>query len=161
MTTPKDIANMMLVTAKKMSDTLIAKGTDYSGDTDTFGNFKLSSSITGVPVEKTILVRMADKFARLGGLLDRPPMVADEGIEDTLDDLIGYCILMKGYLKERDAKAKMGGITENFVPNPMKEIDLSDLDLTISDPLHFKNNQHNANFMSKYANDHHVEHGVD
>jgi len=157
MTTPQDIAKLMECTSDKMVKTLIAKGTDYSGNADTFVNFKLSSSIAGVPTEKTILVRMSDKISRLGGLLDRPPMVADEGIEDTLDDLIGYCILMKGYLIEKASVEK----AERIAKKSHMMMDNLDPSVVIGVGDFIPLDEEIAECNSKYANDPHVETGAD
>lgn len=67
---------------------LRAKGHDYAGDGDTFGNLRDFGW-------KGIIVRLGDKYHRLknfclsGGHLK----VKDENIEDTLKDLINYGFL--------------------------------------------------------------------
>jgi hypothetical protein len=39
------------------------------------------------------LVRLADKFARLKHLAENKPAFEDESVEDTLKDIVGYCLL--------------------------------------------------------------------
>ena len=44
-----------------------------------------------------ILMRLNDKFARLKTLTNQKAQVDDESIEDTLEDIIGYCTLELRY----------------------------------------------------------------
>jgi hypothetical protein len=46
-----------------------------------------------------MLVRMMDKMSRISTLLDKKAQVSDESIEDTLEDLANYAIIMKSYIK--------------------------------------------------------------
>lgn len=62
-----------------------------------------------------IRVRMSDKLSRLIALLERPPEVADESIDDTLRDLGAYCLLelaRPGRDRERRAKMSIREIAE-------------------------------------------------
>lgn len=76
------------------------KNHDYSGDRDELFNFKLVEQLGILSTEKGILVRMVDKISRLSTLLDKEAHVADESIQDTLDDLINYAVIL-GYCLER------------------------------------------------------------
>jgi hypothetical protein len=78
----------------------LRKNADYANSDDPFANFK-TSTIVGVPVEKAFLVRMGDKLARIGNLLDRPAEVKDESIGDTLSDLANYALLLRIWLEQR------------------------------------------------------------
>jgi len=91
----KEVIGVLDDTLNGLRRTLTNKGADYSGSEDTFKNFRLSESILGIPVKKSITVRLLDKVARIGKLLDTDAKVTTESIEDTLDDLIGYAILLK------------------------------------------------------------------
>ena len=79
------------------------KNNDYAGEksTDPFANFTASEILSGVRVEKGILVRMGDKFNRVSNLLDQDAQVKDEAIEDTLNDIINYSAILKSYLKRK------------------------------------------------------------
>lgn len=44
--------------------------------------------------EYAILIRMSDKVSRLASLLANPCGTYDEGIDDTVLDLAGYCVLL-------------------------------------------------------------------
>jgi hypothetical protein len=72
------------------------KNADYAGAGDPFRNFR-SAGVVGVPVDRAILVRILDKLARVSNLLDKPPAVADEAIEDTILDAINYLAILKAY----------------------------------------------------------------
>ena len=65
-----------------------AKGADYSGDADTFKNFREWGS-------KGVLVRIGDKVNRMNSLFRRDAMVLDEKLEDTVDDLINYALYLR------------------------------------------------------------------
>ncbi len=71
---------------------LIRKNTDY-------GSSVFSSPILrpGLDPLVAIDVRMSDKIKRIANLLEKPnnAQVAEESVEQTLDDLCGYIILRK------------------------------------------------------------------
>lgn len=66
------------------------KNADYGGDTDPFKNFHDFGSYG-------ILVRLSDKFARLKNLYVKEPKVKSESQEDTILDIINYCVLYLAY----------------------------------------------------------------
>ena len=71
---------------------LLAKNSDYGGKI-THESPCLAPDISPTTA---ILVRMSDKVARLGNLLQvgSSQQVEDESIDDTIRDLAGYCILL-------------------------------------------------------------------
>ena len=77
-----------------------AKNKDYSVDADPFKNFRFAPFV-GVSVERGILVRLCDKLSRVSNLLDKEAHVKDEGIEDTLKDLINYSAILLTFLKNK------------------------------------------------------------
>lgn len=76
------------------------KNSDYNAGTDPFGNFKISEMF-GIPAEKAILVRMSDKMARIASLLNKPALVLDESILDSLSDLANYSMILRMYLEQK------------------------------------------------------------
>ena len=68
-----------------------AKGRDYSGTDDTFANLREYGSLG-------VVIRMADKMHRLQTLY-KPgagsPAVADESVDDTVDDMINYALFLR------------------------------------------------------------------
>jgi hypothetical protein len=76
------------------------KNADYSSGDDPFRNFR-SAEVVGISPDRAILVRMLDKMARLGNLLEKDPDVISESFEDTCLDLINYTAILKAYREDR------------------------------------------------------------
>lgn len=77
----------------RIVDKLIKKNTDYG---DSF--FTLMDEY-GFPA---FTIRLTDKLARIKTLDKRKKAeVKNESIEDTIDDIIGYCMLYKHYIKDK------------------------------------------------------------
>ena len=77
-------------------DLMMKKNADYAGKEDPFRNFRAIETM-GLSVKQGILVRMSDKFSRIGTLLSdqsSEAQVKDESIEDTLLDLINYANIL-------------------------------------------------------------------
>ena len=72
----------------------VAKNADYASSGDPLANFRACQKF-GVPLTKGIMVRLSDKFARIGNLLEREAKVKDEAIADTIDDAIDYLAILK------------------------------------------------------------------
>lgn len=79
-----------------------AKNHDYANAMDPFKNFR-ACELFGLSVEQGILLRMSDKMARIGNLLNAEQKVKDESIEDTILDLKNYANILLVY---RQNKAK-------------------------------------------------------
>jgi len=76
-----------------MSDTLYAKGNDYSGEEDTLANFKELTSV-GVSPELHIFTRITDKFCRIRNYFSKGGSYqVKESVKDSLLDLANYCLL--------------------------------------------------------------------
>jgi hypothetical protein len=86
----------------------ISKGkqSDYCANADPFDNLR-KSELCGASIEQGIFTRLADKFSRVGSLIKKMNSVGegqrilDESLQDTLDDLINYTMLLKIYLEEK------------------------------------------------------------
>jgi hypothetical protein len=70
-----------------------SKGDDYA-NADRLSNFKLAGTICGLTAEQNCLSLIATKVARLGVLM-QTNNPKHESIEDSVDDLISYSILLK------------------------------------------------------------------
>jgi hypothetical protein len=79
-------------------DIIKNKNNDYANSADPFHNFK-SVVQDGLSVEQGMTVRMRDKMARIGNLLNRPPSVKDESLRDTCIDLANYAIILAVWLE--------------------------------------------------------------
>lgn len=95
MTTQQFIENIQQTYAKGVT-IIQKKNADYANSTNPFRNFE-SASIVGISVDRAILLRVLDKLSRAGNLLDKPPAVVDESLEDTLIDAINYLAILKAY----------------------------------------------------------------
>ncbi|RME05621.1 MAG: DUF1599 domain-containing protein [Deltaproteobacteria bacterium] len=85
--------------ARSLSD---RKNQDYSDDDDAFANLNLCEVVCpGMSCEQGIVVRMSDKLARLGRLLQRDASVPEESIEDTLLDVVNYAVLLAARRSQR------------------------------------------------------------
>ena len=76
------------------------KNSDYATGDDAFKNFRMAQ-LVGVSPDRAILVRVADKIARIANLLDKEAQVKDEAITDTLLDVINYLGILKAMLEEK------------------------------------------------------------
>ena len=81
---------------KKLTDEsrelMAVKNQDYGAkDVDPFRNFRMFGRLG-------ILVRMSDKLARLRTFLERGEFsVKDEGVVDTIRDIINYAVIFEAY----------------------------------------------------------------
>lgn len=76
------------------------KNMDYANSDDPFRNFK-NAEMVGVGIERAMLVRVADKLARVSNLLDKEASVTDESLEDTLIDMCNYLAILKAYRERK------------------------------------------------------------
>lgn len=86
------------------------KNSDYATTSDALSNFKVIEHLGVVEYKRAMLVRMADKFARISNLMkdDKLPQVLDEKLEDTLLDLINYAAILKAALEEEQDLRETG-----------------------------------------------------
>lgn len=86
------------------------KNSDYSkSNSDVFSNFRYAE-YCNVPVEKAILVRISDKFARLNNVIDKGEVVVkDEVVADTIKDMMNYLAILGVYLEDKNKKHKQSG----------------------------------------------------
>jgi hypothetical protein len=81
------------------------KNTDYAAPTRkstpyaVFANFMQCETLGITGVEQGFLVRLSDKFSRLCNLLEpsHVQQVKDESVDDTIQDIINYVILLAAY----------------------------------------------------------------
>jgi hypothetical protein len=67
---------------------------DAQGASSIFGNLALIEELGLGTTEQGIVIRMGDKLSRLATLTTREARVADEGIKDTIKDIINYAVLL-------------------------------------------------------------------
>lgn len=77
------------------------KGHDYAGvGNDALKNFKAVEFFEVTSVPTGVVVRLTDKFARVCNLLTLKAATVDESIEDTINDMINYLVILKASLIE-------------------------------------------------------------
>lgn len=84
-------------------ETARRKNQDYASSADPFKNFRAAEQL-GISTETGFLVRMGDKLARVGNLLQRDAAVKDESISDTLKDLSNYALILAIWLEFKTDK---------------------------------------------------------
>ena len=93
----------------KMRATMKDKNHDYSSGESAFKNFKMVEDYGITSTEKGIFIRMLDKIARLSTGLSSSLKVSDESLNDTLQDLANYSILLAAYLESKKQGLPRGG----------------------------------------------------
>lgn len=87
-------AQMDAIFAEVMK-TCAEKNSDYADPhRDPWKNLRLCELMGIASLETGIMVRLTDKLQRMANLLERPPTVTDESIEDTGKDAIAYLGLL-------------------------------------------------------------------
>jgi len=84
------------------------KNADYTGGSvSPYANFERSEIVGLCNTETAILVRMLDKFSRIVSFVSNGKLlVEDESVQDTLDDLLNYCVILAGYIDEKKSKSE-------------------------------------------------------
>lgn len=92
--------------AIKMLDTAKRKNADYTGvGASPFSNFERVQQLGVCSTEQGFLTRMTDKMSRIASFCSKGELqVKDESVEDTLQDLANYSILMLLYIKSKKLK---------------------------------------------------------
>lgn len=102
---------------KRGGDIVEKKNADYAGTENPLRNFIDASTIAEVTVEQGLLVRMADKLARVRTLTSRHDSIGEVGekLEDTLMDLANYAAIL-AYV------CKVSYVEEQVEPDKEKEL---------------------------------------
>jgi hypothetical protein len=96
-------------TMADVTDLLLRKNRDYGS------SFRKPGIISGsLDAKSKLLVRIDDKIERLSNLLAKGTDgdVADEGVSDTVSDLIGYFVLLKILLDEDQRRGRPMSVVE-------------------------------------------------
>lgn len=104
---PKKMTTALLLelheqTCGAARDIMRVKNHDYTdGSVDPFANFR-TSEMLGVPGELGILIRSLDKFKRIQTFINKGTLkVKGESVDDAIQDVINYMILLKGMIRAR------------------------------------------------------------
>lgn len=103
----EQLLNLHRETCGRAYDLMCRKNADYSGGnngTNPFLNFTRCESMGITTTERGFLVRLTDKMSRLSTFCDTGTFqVADEKLEDTIEDIINYSVLFLAYVKSKKA----------------------------------------------------------
>lgn len=101
--TTGDLLKLHRTTCDAARNMMRSKNHDYTdGSADPFANFR-TSEILGVAGELGILIRSLDKFKRIQTFINKGTLkVKGESVNDAIEDLINYMILLKGMIADRD-----------------------------------------------------------
>ena len=98
--TISDVIEIHRETCNAAISTIRAKNEDYADNSDPFANFR-ASLVLGVDPKIGLLVRVVDKVQRLKNFAYRGELsVKDEPVDDAIEDIINYVILLKGMIKD-------------------------------------------------------------
>lgn len=92
-------------TVAELRGILVAKGNDYTGGqgADRLANFKVISHLGIASAEQGLLCRLVDKISRINTFLKSGKLSVNESAIDAIHDIIGYSILLKALLSERNS----------------------------------------------------------
>jgi hypothetical protein len=101
----EQLLNLHRETCQRAYSLMCRKNADYSGgvnSSDPFLNFTRCEAMGITTTERGFLVRLTDKMSRLSTFCDTGTFqVADEKLEDTIEDIINYSILFLAYVKSK------------------------------------------------------------
>lgn len=86
---------------REISDILNKKQHDYASDETPFSNFEYSGSILNQSPESIIVTNLAQKVSRIHNLISGNKSPKFEALNDSINDLIGYAILLRQYNDEK------------------------------------------------------------
>lgn len=111
--TRQELLDLHGTTCNKAFSMMEAKNADYTGGSDDpFANFR-ASEVLGVPAELGILVRCIDKFQRIRSFAVKGELqVKGESVDDAIEDVINYMVLLKGVIKDGAKKLVSAGPEE-------------------------------------------------
>jgi hypothetical protein len=98
----KELFEIAKETFTKCLGVLENKNHDYAKDSeDALRNFKAVEFFHLTDTSTGIAVRLCDKFMRICNLLHSDAKVKDEKVEDTINDMINYLIILKASRSEK------------------------------------------------------------
>lgn len=101
--TPEKLFELHEKLSKDALKLMEGKNHDYRGGSgDPFANFRASLTL-GIDPRLGILIRMSDKLARISTFIHKGTLkVKDEGVRDTVLDLINYSVLLQAMIDEEN-----------------------------------------------------------
>lgn len=104
-------AKLVDETVEKMRHLMVTKGSEYAPGHDRLSNFKTGAALTGTTPMQTCLIYLSKHYDSVATFVrddaSGQHRVRSESIEGRLDDLMNYCILMKGLVTEQNEPSEM------------------------------------------------------
>lgn len=101
---------------------LKSKGAEYAGTSDRLANFKRGAMLTGTTPLQCCFIYMSKHYDSLSTYIKKDAAGFDqhlsEPIEGRLNDLINYCLLMKGIIYENEVTRKEPEFTPTEIRTP-------------------------------------------
>lgn len=98
---------------------LEVKGGEYAGTEDRLSNFKRGAASTGCTPLQVAFIYAAKHWDSIASYTRNPNRPSSEPIEGRLDDLINYCLLIKGIIREARQPYSHFIAPPVFGPNPV------------------------------------------
>jgi hypothetical protein len=102
--TRKELLELHSILCQDARNLMEKKNNDYAGASGQtpFANFQRCEALGVCSAEVGLLTRMLDKFSRLTTFVREGKLsVEDEGVRDTLLDMINYSVLLMGLILEK------------------------------------------------------------
>jgi hypothetical protein len=125
--TPEDFNKLFADTVTKLQELARLKGGEYAPGKDRLANFKEQGAALGLPPEAIWAVYAGKHWDSIRtytrDLIEGKTRERSESIEGRYHDLIVYCVLAIGLLRDREARFGIG--TPLVIPTVAKPQDLS------------------------------------
>lgn len=113
----KDFDKLVNDTVTEIQRLLVTKGGEYAGSADRLANFKRGAAHTGCTPLQVAFIYASKHYDAVATYVrdqasetERP---RSESIHGRLDDLMNYCLLMKGLVQEAEAAAAQAASERN------------------------------------------------
>jgi hypothetical protein len=95
------------------------KGVEYAGNDDALSNFKITGAAIGLSPEQVWSVLASKHWAAVMAYVKEGEVKSNEPIEGRLHDVILYCFLLLGLIREKkppDPQDDLGELADHFSP---------------------------------------------
>lgn len=107
----QEFDTLVRATIASIEQLLLVKGGEYAGSEDRLANFKRGAALTGTTPMQCLFIYMSKHYDAVATFIrddatgeTRP---RSEPIEGRVDDLINYCLLLKGLIQEKNNADKI------------------------------------------------------
>jgi hypothetical protein len=129
--TRDELLEQHLLLCRDARELMKRKNADYAGrdGAEPFANFTRTEAMGICSTERGMLVRMTDKMSRLSSFCEAGRFsVQDEGLRDTIIDIVNYSVLLWAYLKDKGGETDKYGLPV-FEVSPLEKLGVPSSDL--------------------------------